>query len=173
MVLRAVSREAGVSHNAAYRHFSSHDALIAAVAERCMENLGTLMLSRLSAVDESRPVPRARARLDALGRAYVEFARAEPGWFTTAFTATHDAPVPTSELNDGGPHPFRLLTGCLDELAATGAIPPQRRPGAEYAAWSAVHGLSHLLIEGPLRTLPEEDVRLALNVTLDVVSRGL
>ena len=34
VVLRAVSRQAGVSHNAAYRHFADHDELLAAVAAR-------------------------------------------------------------------------------------------------------------------------------------------
>ncbi|MEU6273766.1 TetR/AcrR family transcriptional regulator [Streptomyces populi] len=52
VLLRAVSREAGVSHNAAYRHFSDHEALVAAVAERCMTELGTLMVQRLATVPE-------------------------------------------------------------------------------------------------------------------------
>ena len=32
VVLRAVSREANVSHNAAYRHFADHEDLLAAVS---------------------------------------------------------------------------------------------------------------------------------------------
>ncbi|MEV7028092.1 helix-turn-helix domain-containing protein, partial [Kitasatospora sp. NPDC093558] len=46
VVLRAASRAAGVSHNAAYRHFADHEDLIAAVGERCMHQLGRLMLQR-------------------------------------------------------------------------------------------------------------------------------
>ncbi|MFG2867465.1 TetR-like C-terminal domain-containing protein [Streptomyces sp. NPDC048338] len=71
------------------------------------------------------------------------------------------------------PHPFLLLTQCLDDLVDASAVPADRRPGAEYAAWSAVHGLSHLLIDGPLRDLPDQEVQLALDVTLSVISRGL
>src|SRR4051812_43899084 len=50
VVLRAASRQAGVSHNAVYRHFASQQDLVAAVAERCMAKLGGLMLERIDQV---------------------------------------------------------------------------------------------------------------------------
>ena len=37
-----------------------------------------------------------------------------------------------------------LLAGALDDLVATGAMPPGRRAGAETIAWSAVHGFAVL-----------------------------
>ncbi|MER5965250.1 TetR/AcrR family transcriptional regulator [Streptomyces sp. NPDC002057] len=173
VVLREASREAGVSHNAAYRHFADREALLAEVSRRCMDKLGMLMNLRLSSVQETTEPSRSWARLDMLGRAYVEFARTEPGWFQTAFSATgaHTTPLPAP--SETAPHPFLLLTRCLDDLARASAIPADRRRGSEYAAWSAVHGLSHLLIDGPLRELPESEVRLALETTLSVISRGL
>lgn len=175
VVLRAASRGAGVSHNAAYRHFDDREALLAAVSSRCMGELGTLMNLRLAEVTTrpDRSPSWAWARLDALGRAYVEFARTEPGWFQTAFSATGSHAPALPKDSEAAPHPFLLLTQCLDDLADTGAVPAERRHGSEYAAWSAVHGLSHLLIDGPLRDLPEPEVQLALNKTLSVISRGL
>src|SRR5215471_11359185 len=92
VLLRAVSRQAGVSHNAAYRHFANQEDLLAAVGERCMSRLGELMVERSAQVTARGPVRRARARLEAIGRAYIDFARTEPGWFRTAFSsARHDA----------------------------------------------------------------------------------
>ncbi|MGW8354548.1 TetR/AcrR family transcriptional regulator [Streptomyces wedmorensis] len=173
VVLRAASREAGVSHNAAYRHFEDREALLAAVSQRCMEKLGMLMDLRLSSVTENAEPARSWTRLDALGRAYVDFARTEPGWFQTAFSATGPHAPSLPEASEAAPHPFLLLTQCLDDLTEAGAVPADRRHGSEYAAWSAVHGLSHLLIDGPLRELPEQEVQLALKVTLSVISRGL
>jgi len=38
----------------------------------------------------------------------------------------------------------------LDKLVAAKVLPPERRPGAELLAWSAVHGLAMLVIDGPL-----------------------
>ena len=117
----------------------------------------------------------ARARLDAIGRAYVEFAAAEPGWFRTAFAAPRTLPssAPGEGAGAGGLGPYELLGARLDELVEVGAIPPERRPGAEYAAWSAVHGLSTLLDDGPLRDLPAAEREHALRVVLDAVVRGL
>jgi AcrR family transcriptional regulator len=171
VVLRAVSRQAGVSHNAAYRHFADHEELLAAVAVRCMAELAHLMAERTAAVREREPVRRALGRLEAIGRAYVEFAVSEPGWFRTAF-AGHPAgsgerTVPPAD------DPYALLSERLDELVEVGALPPERRPGAEQAAWSMVHGLSSLLLDGPLRDLSPEEREDATRTALAVVARGL
>jgi hypothetical protein len=61
----------------------------------------------------------------------------------------------------------------LDELAETGVLPPARRPGAELLAWSSVHGLGMLIIDGPLRGLDEATVEFATEHLLDLVDRGI
>lgn len=179
VVLRSATRAAGVSHNAAYRHFADRDALLRAVCERCMSRLALLMEERVDAVGaqdgHGDPVATAWLRLDALGRAYVEFATSEPGWFRTAFSVprTTDMFAPGEGVGASGLGPYGLLGARLDELAEVGAIPPERRPRAEYAAWSAVHGLSSLFNDGPLRDLPDTERDHALQTVLDVVARGL
>ncbi|MEV8098179.1 TetR/AcrR family transcriptional regulator [Kitasatospora sp. NPDC085879] len=175
VVLRAVSREAGVSHNAAYRHFADHQDLLAAVAARCMEQLGLLMVERTAQVAADDPAPRAWARLAAIGRAYVDFALTEHGWFRTAFSgaAAHGAKHPRPPQDGGGTDPYTLLAARLDELVEVGELPPERRPGAEYTAWSAVHGLADLLVDGPLRDLPADELGLAVETVLAAVARGL
>src|SRR3954468_3129329 len=87
VVLREVARQTGVSHNAAYRHFADRDELLAEVAALGMAQLEQAMRDRLAAVRTRDPVQRARRRLRATGRAYVEFALAEPGMFEVAFAA--------------------------------------------------------------------------------------
>jgi AcrR family transcriptional regulator len=175
VVLRAVSRVAGVSHNAAYRHFADQEDLLAAVSVRCMDRLGELMLTRTAQVRTRGAEPRAWARLHAIGSAYVEFARTEPGWFRTAFAGAQSKGAPDGAMPAEGPrnNPYLLLNARLDELVEVGAIPPERRPGAEIAAWSAVHGISTLLVDGPLRVLPDVAAEQALEAVLAVISRGL
>jgi len=176
IVLRAVTRAAGVSHNAAYRHFADRDSLLRAVCERCMSQLATLMEQRIGEAEpHADPQAAAWARLGAVGRAYVEFATTEVGWFRTAFAVpdTAEAFNPTEGVGPGGLGPYDLLSAGLDELVAAGAVPTERRPGLEYAAWSAVHGLSTLIIDGPLRALPVDERERALTVVIDSVSRGL
>ena len=175
VVLRAASREAGVSHNAAYRHFADHDQLLRAVCERCMRQLALLGEQRVAEVRYRDPVKRARARLRALGAAYIEFAITETGWFLTAFAVPLTvAPFgPDEGVGESGLGPYGLLSARLDELVVVGALPAQRRPGAETAAWSAVHGISTLITSGPLRALGDDERRAAIDIVLDVVDRGL
>lgn len=169
--LRAVSRQAGVSHNAAYRHFADRDHLLGEVCTRAMAELAQRMETRLAAVGpRPDPAAEARARLEAAGRAYVDFALAEPGWFRTAFG------VPRS-LDPGragaGGDPYAILNALLDRLVSSGALPAARRAGAEYAAWAAVHGLATLELDGPLRDLPASERTLALDRVVAVVLAGL
>jgi len=176
VVLRAASREAGVSHNAVYRHFANQEGLLAAVAQRCMVRLSELMIAGTERVRTRDPVRRAGARLEAVGRAYIDFARSEPGWFRTAFSSARSHADPgATPAPDGAPvpSPYDVLRTALDDLVAVGALPPERRDGAEYAAWSAVHGLSSLLLDGPLSELPEPEIERAIGVVLGSVGRGL
>src|SRR4051812_38458696 len=74
VVLREVARRTGVSHNAAYRHFADRDELLAEISALAAAQLERAMRRRLDEVAETEPGPRARARLRATGRAYVEYA---------------------------------------------------------------------------------------------------
>lgn len=170
VVIRAVSREAGVSHNAAYRHFANQEDLVAAVAERCMQALSELMTERMARVTVRNPARRAEARIEAIGRAYVDFARTEPGWFRTAFSAArpHDAASGTTVAS-----PLDVLRGALDDMVTAGALSPAQRVDAEYGAWSAVHGVSSLLLDGPLRELPESEAERVIDAVLGTERRRL
>src|SRR3954464_10299215 len=74
VVLRDAARRTGVSHNAAYRHFSDREELLDEVAGRAMVALEADMRARVVAVDVEDPVERAWQRLAETGRAYVGFA---------------------------------------------------------------------------------------------------
>lgn len=177
VVLRETSRRAGVSHNAAYRHFADRDSLLAAVCGRCMSALARLMETRIAQAAPATEVTlkSARRRLRATGTAYVEFALTEPGWFRTAFAVPPDLHYLAGDegVGESGLGPLELLGAELDALAKAGGLEPKRRPGAEFTAWSAVHGLAMLLIDGPLRELPQAQRDAALEHLLDTIARGL
>ena len=143
--------------NAAYRHFAGRDELLAAVAVAAMRELAARMAGGVARVRGKYGDPAAaRRRLGAIGRAYLEFARQEPGLFATAFAVPHqhayDAPGGRT-----GPDPLPLdqLRAVLDELADVGVLDRRRRDGLEYPIWSTVHGLAVLTGQGPLRELPD------------------
>jgi hypothetical protein len=134
------------------------------------------MIERMSAVSARDRGRRARARLEAIGRAYLEFARTEPGWFRTAFSSARAHGNPGSEpVLDVGPdpNPYDVLGAALDELVDAGALTRRRRAGAEYAAWSAVHGLAGLLLDGPLSSLPEAEAQRAIGSVIAAINRSL
>jgi AcrR family transcriptional regulator len=149
IVLREATRQAGVAPNAAYRHFASRQDLLEAV----------------------------RAHALAVGLGYLRFAREETGLFHTAFAAAGDLGADTPGGGDkagaSGLDPYQLLGAALDRLVASGALPPERRPGAEFLAWSAVHGLAMLVIDGPLGRAVGPQMDAVAQRLLDMVEKGL
>ncbi len=164
IVIREVARRTGVSHNAAYRHFADRDELLREVARVGMAELSDAMVARVKRVRVKDPVERARRRLRETGKAYVAFALAEPGLFSTAFNA-----VTLGDLTG----PYQQLTDALDECAAVGFLPAEKRPGAELSCWAGVHGFSMLYGTGPLREAPKKDRDADLERLLDRIDDSL
>jgi AcrR family transcriptional regulator len=176
VILREAARAAGVSHSAAYRHFADREALLAEVARFARNELAAEMRRQVSRTKDPR------RRLRAVGTAYIDFALTEPGLFRTAFTSH---PATSGGRDDDGateledpPHttaiadPYDVLGQVLDEAQAAGLLDPRRRAGAEIAAWSAVHGLAGLLLDGPLPT-SAAGIKFSRGQVLDLIERGL
>ncbi|MDQ2622372.1 MAG: TetR/AcrR family transcriptional regulator [Actinomycetota bacterium] len=176
VILREVTRRAGVAPNAAYRHFANRRELLFAVAAAAQSEMAKAMEAELARIPDGLDTGGdGRARLRAVGTGYLRFARQEPGLFRTAFTVHDDLSNATIRESGGssGLTPFQLLAEAIEKMASAGLIPARRRDGAEFLAWSAVHGLSTLLIDGPLQVFGPE---LAENVgerLIDMVERGL
>lgn len=178
VVLREATRRAGVAPNAAYRHFASRQALLQAVRAAALSAVAQAMEAELAAVPAGlSPADFARASVRAVGTGYLRFAQAETGLFRTAFAASDDmkqeAPRDPDKAGPGGLNPFELLGAALDKLVAAGVMPPERRPGAEFLAWSAVHGLAMLVIDGPLGPVIGPQMQLVGQRLLDMVEKGL
>jgi AcrR family transcriptional regulator len=154
VVLREVTRMVGVVPNAAYRHFADRDAFLAAVRDAAVGQLAQRMADGMSRVRARRGTPSgAQRRMRAVGQAYLEFARTEPGLFDTAFAATdHLAPGAGNDTQK----PLDYVKSGLDELVEAGLLDPARRPNLEYPTWAAVHGIA-VLLRGPLRSLSDRE----------------
>ena len=174
VVLREATRRVGVSPNAAYRHFADRDALLNAVSSEAQAALARVIEEEFDLAPATDDAGSARARLRAIGTAYVRFARGNAGLFETAF----GVPVNLNRSGDpqaagpSGRTPFELLTMAIDEYVAAGIMPASRRPGAEFLAWSAVHGLAMLLIDGPLRSMPDSQKDAMTQQVVDMVDAG-
>ena len=177
VVLREATRQAGVAPNAAYRHFANHQALFDAVRAHALGALAQAIEREWrKALRVREPAAQARALLRAVGTGYLGFAQAETGLFRTAFVfGQHEVQVPPDPARTAalGLNPFELLGAALDAMVATGVLPAERRPQAEYLAWSAVHGMALLIIDGPLRGTPATARRALGERLLQMVENGL
>ncbi len=176
VVLREATRRVGVSANAAYRHFADRDALLEAVASRAQAKAADVIAAAIAAVpDEGDRRRLARLRFRAVGVGYLRFALAEPGLFRTAFGVPVDLSRSASPDAAGasGRTPFQLLSDQLDAMVEVGVLSPTERPGAEILAWSTVHGLAMLALEGPLRGLAPEAIEQIAPRLVKMVDLGL
>ena len=163
------ARWAGVSPAAPYRHFRDRDELLASVALRGFEKFETVLAR---AWDDGRPD--VFVALDRLGKAYLEFARTEPAYYSAMFEA--GIPLATNpELREAGERAFAVLRGAAEKLCVQ--IPLRTRPPALMVAlhiWAMSHGVASLFGRGDAarRTLPMSPEEL-LEAQVLVYLRGL
>ncbi len=176
VVLREATRRAGVVPNAAYRHFASRLELLQAVRVAALSHLALSMESELGALGTTLgSAELARASLRAVGIGYLHFALTETGLFRTIFAVPYVWPAAPDPAKAGntGLNPFQLLGVALDRMVEAGVLSPERRSGAEFLAWSAVHGLAMLIIDGPLRNLPRAQTDALGRRVVEMVENGL
>ena len=151
------ARSAGVSPAAPYRHFRDRDALLADVAARGFE----LFTARLEAAwNDGAPDP-MRA-LDAVGRAYLAFARDEPAHYAAMFEAQLP-PDLSRELAVAADQAFAVLRRAAEAVCAR--VPADSRPPSLMVGlhiWTMAHGTASLFARGDAARrklpMPPEDL---------------
>jgi AcrR family transcriptional regulator len=163
------ARWAGVSPAAPYRHFRDRDELLASVALRGFEQF-ELALKR--SWDDGRPD--VFTAFDRLGKAYLEFARTEPAFYSAMFEA--GIPLATNpELREAGERAFAVLRAAAEQICAQ--TPAGVRPPAMMVAlhiWAMSHGIASLFGRGDAarRSLPMAPEEL-LEAEVLIYLRGL
>ncbi len=141
LTLRSVAKRVGVSHTAPYRHFADLSELTAAVAAEGFHKLS----AEFHPVRTDADIDPAQ-RLVELGVAYVRFAMKHPAHFRVMFREHQNKP---DWLEEASQNAFQALLDTVSEGQAAGALAGTEAHEIAIPAWSIVHGLSALLVDGP------------------------
>lgn len=132
---------AGVSTAAPYKHFRDRDEIVQAVLLAAMKRMG----EALQAAADAHP-PGNPERIVALGKAYIDFARSEPGVFAVMFGHASSHGDDEALAAEG-----RLKFGIVIRVVAEHMQRPMEDADVRaraYALWCAVHGHCFLVLHG-------------------------
>jgi AcrR family transcriptional regulator len=143
LTLRGVGSALGVSRSALYRHFTDKAALLAAVAAE-----GFRML-RAELTGSWERAGRGLRGFEAMGEAYVRFARAHPSHYRVMFGA-NIVDVEHAELAQEGSGAFDVLVDAIAELQTQRLARRDDPRQMALFVWAATHGVAMLAIDGRL-----------------------
>ena len=163
------ARHAGVSPAAPYRHSRDREELLIEVARRGFEQFADALAG---AWDDGEPEP--FAAYERLGRAYLNFARKQPAYYSAMFEAGVPLDADAS-LRAAADAAFGVLRSASERLCLQ--LPREGRPPALMMAlhvWSLAHGIATLFARADAgrRTLPMSAEEL-LESGMLVYLRGL
>ena len=142
LTLRAVGEELGVSRSALYRHFADKSALLTAVAGEGFRMLRTGLTEAWEAAGKGR------VGFEAMGRAYVQFARQHPWHYRVMFGGGFELDHSEPELAQEGSASFHVLLDALIEQQQQGLVKADDPQTQANFVWSLVHGVALLAIDG-------------------------
>lgn len=138
--LRELAREVGVSANAAYRHFVNKDALLLAMSA---EGFTRFTQGQDAALRDGSTL---MAQFVLAGRAYIDFALQNPALYRLMF-GRFSASHPNDDANSAGNIAFQGLINMIAAVLQADPKSPQVNAAAIHA-WSMVHGLCMLILDG-------------------------
>lgn len=142
VTLRACAKLVGVSPSSAFRHYSDKRTLMTAFAARAL-----IKLSDAMAVAQEKSHKNGENAFAAVGLAYVEFALDHPAFFRAMWndeTVYATAEIYVDAANGLSAH---LKGGFAETIEDSD---PNSFSSEELLAWSAVHGLANLFVDGPI-----------------------
>jgi AcrR family transcriptional regulator len=141
--MREAARKAGVSHQAPYHYFADREAILAAIAGEGFAKLGQALMRAAEGAGAD-----AGKAVEAMGRAYVDFALRHPAYFQVMFRADAVPLERYPEARKQEDEAFGRLVEGIDKALA--GQPAETSRKLAIASWALVHGLATLILEGSL-----------------------
>jgi AcrR family transcriptional regulator len=168
--IRAVAQAVGVSPPSIYRHFADKDMLLLEVCRHSFTHFNAALEEALQS-DGS-----VEEQMVELGHAYIRYAREFPEHYRIMFMARFELSAQAyAEEMVAADSSFGLLLRISQELIDSGRVRPEiAERGALHVGilfWSAVHGLTSLLVAKP--GLPWPDPTALEDDILATILRGI
>lgn len=141
LTLREVARAAKVSHTAPYRHFRDKEDILAAIAV-----LGYTDLAARGQKALENPDP-LQGYME-YGREYIAFAAEHPQYFRIMFSGKFTRIELYPELRTTGDAAFGALVASIARCQMAGIFRAEPAEQLALSAWSYVHGIANLYIDG-------------------------
>jgi AcrR family transcriptional regulator len=148
LTLRAVAREAGVSHAAPAHHFGDLTGLVSELAAIGYRQFNAAMIAAVASGAPPQELGLGMAR----AHAYVGFARAHPGMYGLMFR-TERLDMKRPALHEAANAAFAGLAGAVGASRhehIEEEAPSLDQAAAIVRAWSLLHGFTTLLLDGRL-----------------------
>jgi AcrR family transcriptional regulator len=173
--LRKLAAKVGTSTMAVYTAFGGKDGLIAALFNEAFDRLGATQAA----------VPRNKEPLlylADLGRAYHDFAIANPSYYALMISATMPVPESVRHTHEttgtpaargiSGHNAYTYLYEAIEECIRDGSFPDNIEPlMIADSFWAVAHGLCSLELAGFHATA--DDARARFAITTGALMRGL
>lgn len=142
VTLRACAKLVGVSPSSAFRHYSDKRSLMTAFAARALRRLSETMEAAQMAAGR-----RNDNAFAAVGLAYIEFALDNPALFRAMWNDETIYANDEDYVDAANGLSAHLKGGFADTIEDSD---PNSFSSEELLAWSAVHGLANLFVDGPV-----------------------
>jgi AcrR family transcriptional regulator len=153
--LKRIAKSLGVTEPALYRHYASKQALLAVVGLRGLARFEAAIVEPAGGCEDPFEA------LEACGRSYVRFARANAGWFRLWFSREWNdelGRLPAVDIAAAGGRSRLVLRSIIVKVVG------EDRPVVDdvyRAVWGIAHGLAALVVERAFRLVETDDERVA------------
>ncbi len=165
VTMRGLSQRIGVSRTALYRHFVDKKALLAAVAA---EGFRTLRDRLQTAMEAHQPSPNSFVEM---GVSYVTFAMDHPTYYRLMYGKEALDRELYPELHAAANALYDELVALIQQQQDLGVIRNDSPEALAYVAWSTVHGLASLLVDGQMEAPP--DIAALARLTIQTLMTGM
>ena len=166
VTMRAIGRRLDVSRSAAYRHFPNKEALLVAVATQGFTRLHAL----LQAIDVAGADSDV-AQLRQMGETYLRFAVENPARYRLMYGNEALKRERYPQLQSAANGLLEELVQIIMSYQRAGAIKNHDARSLAYVAWSAVHGLASLVIDGQMQA--PHDLDALTRLTTQTLIEGM